>query len=93
MKTIECPACNKPVSAWKIKRQFQCGYCDQVIVSNITIATILSLSLGGLIGVIFASAFCHNNSLCAFFIDTGIALLVFVFTYPYLIKLKIINDE
>ena len=75
---------------------------NQVIVSNITIATILSLSLarmlhevglGGLIGVIFSSAFCHNNSQCAFFIDTGIALLFFVFTYPHLIKLKIVNDE
>lgn len=88
MKMKYCPVCKKPISPWKVKSQFKCSHCDKPLTSNTTMASIIALTVGGLIGSLFGFAICGGFSLCAFFIDTGIALLIFGLLYPYIVELE-----
>jgi hypothetical protein len=88
-----CPSCNRKISYFKIKREFNCPYCKQQLSANLTFALLVPFVLWAVFVPLIASriantTICGDGFLCSYGVDLAIGLPIFILLFPLLLKLK-----
>lgn len=89
---MNCPNCNKAISFWSIRRQFNCQHCKtSVVAENFKTSMLVGFGAWGVIGTpIMWTLFCDGPYVVAADIIGGIFFVAIA--CPHIVKLKQANE-
>jgi len=83
-----CPSCNSELFLEDIKDSFECDSCHSLLESNSTLARILPLLIGGIVGF-FLSSLLFESRVFKLCFEAAFAILCFVVFWPMLLKVDL----